>query len=653
MPFVSRAILRAHLDVVVKANMEARANDQKVFYHLLQKYRERQLEDFDPDIAHAQSDYHHLKPSTWRKKKVTREFTNDDGDGINKSVSRITIVSSVADIDEDSIDTYDPFNAQHTPIERRVSQISRARVTVHRSQTSTPKEKDSRYLSFISSPRCPSTRSSSPDSFQESLLGNLPIFDDVNDSFATSSSPQKSPYMRKVGIRRKRGVDFSQLRARHSRKKRDSDSQSSRRRSLYTDNPGTPRPDSDVLPAGDGPTLRVAKRRSAGVAAAREAITDEEVRKVSLGLAQDCDEAFGSSLVLETPHDGGDGKGCDASAPVPRTPGSASIPVDTDSSGTDEPRWSYRPLPDLPSVFEDSIASPNSQSTRGKSNVVPGRAEESGGQAKTVIPRTRRSMPTLSNSRNLRISSDPQVRRSRLQSANEKRYSSAIQLTHYADDVAEPGATPSNTSEGKGLDYLSRVERTIRVVIPTPKTNPFRRDSKHSSGLQMDRSVDRRLNTPASLTSPDLYSHDSQNWTTGGLSKSSYSAHFSKELFGDSELDGWLENFHKNHPYYRNSSSARRSEPVTYDPRGGPGALRDKSLRRDVSSEDFQPLASRGMKKKRFDLRFWKQFKPKNEPKVTVGGNVANKKINATPGASWLHSIVTNETCGVFRVRLR
>ncbi|CAI4211142.1 unnamed protein product [Parascedosporium putredinis] len=299
-----RALWHTFTEEELKVSLASdEANDQKVFYHLLQKYRERQLEDFDPDIAHAQSDYHHLKPSTWRKKKVTREFTNDDGDGINKSVSRITIVSSVADIDEDSIDTYDPFNAQHTPIERRVSQISR-----------------------------------------------------------------------------------------------------------------------------DGPTLRVAKRRSAGVAAAREAITDEEVRKVSLGLAQDCDEAFGSSLVLETPHDGGDGKDCDASAPVLRTPESASFPVDTDSSGTDEPQWSYRPLPDLPSVFEES----------------------------PIASLTRKFRPAGASLK-----------------------------------IAEAGVTPRDTSEGKGLDYLSRVERTIRVVIPTPKTNPFRRDSKHSSGLQMDRSVGR------------------------------------------------------------------------------------------------------------------------------------------------------------------
>ncbi|RGP68057.1 serine threonine- kinase domain [Fusarium sporotrichioides] len=37
-------------------------NDQKAFYWLLYHYREQQLEDFKPEIAHSTSDYHHMKP---------------------------------------------------------------------------------------------------------------------------------------------------------------------------------------------------------------------------------------------------------------------------------------------------------------------------------------------------------------------------------------------------------------------------------------------------------------------------------------------------------------------------------------------------------------------------------------------------------------
>ncbi|KAI5464113.1 hypothetical protein BGZ63DRAFT_349941 [Mariannaea sp. PMI_226] len=48
-------------------------NDQKAFYWLLYNYREKQLEDFKPELAHSMSDYHHLRPGAWKKRISTRD----------------------------------------------------------------------------------------------------------------------------------------------------------------------------------------------------------------------------------------------------------------------------------------------------------------------------------------------------------------------------------------------------------------------------------------------------------------------------------------------------------------------------------------------------------------------------------------------------
>ncbi|KAI6752948.1 hypothetical protein HG531_005117 [Fusarium graminearum] len=53
-------------------------NDQKAFYWLLYQYREQQLEDFKPEIAHSTSDYHHMKPDPQAaslSKKTTMALT--------------------------------------------------------------------------------------------------------------------------------------------------------------------------------------------------------------------------------------------------------------------------------------------------------------------------------------------------------------------------------------------------------------------------------------------------------------------------------------------------------------------------------------------------------------------------------------------------
>ncbi|KAL4722328.1 serine/threonine-protein kinase gin4 [Fusarium chlamydosporum] len=74
-------------------------NDQKAFYWLLYHYREQQLEDFKPELAHSTSDYHHMKPGTWKKRVSTCEFTQPGSNGHGRSISRFTVISNATEPD--------------------------------------------------------------------------------------------------------------------------------------------------------------------------------------------------------------------------------------------------------------------------------------------------------------------------------------------------------------------------------------------------------------------------------------------------------------------------------------------------------------------------------------------------------------------------
>ncbi|KAG6367284.1 hypothetical protein INS49_001471 [Diaporthe citri] len=74
-------------------------NEQKLFYHLLVSHRDRLLENYDPDLVHSTSDYHHLRPPAWTTRVSTRQF-NVQG----RAPSRFTVISTVADTEAGGTD---------------------------------------------------------------------------------------------------------------------------------------------------------------------------------------------------------------------------------------------------------------------------------------------------------------------------------------------------------------------------------------------------------------------------------------------------------------------------------------------------------------------------------------------------------------------
>ncbi|KKF92623.1 Serine/threonine-protein kinase GIN4 [Ceratocystis platani] len=115
---------------IVNNLVQKSPNTQQAFYWLLQNYRERQLEDFKPEIAHSRSDYHHFTPSAWKRKISTCEFTS------GRSVSRFTVISQVAETEVETVASYDPYNVnKYSAADNSLAsgnEPSRTKVTIHR-----------------------------------------------------------------------------------------------------------------------------------------------------------------------------------------------------------------------------------------------------------------------------------------------------------------------------------------------------------------------------------------------------------------------------------------------------------------------------------------------------------------------------------------
>ena len=243
-----------------------------MFYWLLQKYRERQLENFNPEIAHSRSDYHHLKPSGLKERRRTCEFTNTEG-RFGKSVSRFTVISRVEETDEaeGTERSYDPYNSnnaspktQGDPAKSTVrKRNNRARrVTMPASQTSRANRASTRSAHDLARARVKSSQINRLASIQ-GTASRL--------STATSGrSRQGAPYVRNAKVRRRRGVDFSQARSHHSEAKAEARDRLTplwdvRGGSIYLEkSPGVPRPDSGVLPlAGTRVSNKTIKKKPA------------------------------------------------------------------------------------------------------------------------------------------------------------------------------------------------------------------------------------------------------------------------------------------------------------------------------------------------------------------------------------------------------
>ena len=458
----------------------ARANDQKAFYWLLHSYRDKQLEDFKPELARSTSDYHHLKPAAWKKRVSTCQFSQPRANGHGRSVSRFTVISNAAETEADTVQSYDPYRGSRI-LKPCNSQVSHAKITVHRDVQSASEN----YASQATRMRSGSnTRRGRASSARASFNGRPPS--SRGSMTSLRSSRQGTPHAHGPGLRHKRGVDFTHIRKRSgSAHQAQVVSRQSAQATVVTissvkqqpegrqQSPDLPRLADGTHPKAKGaPKFRVASTDASE-------LFHDELRHFSSNIAKDCDEAFRSSLIED---DSVSGSLADGEKPSRNTPFSFNFEgtpeVGTAAQISARP-WETRPLPPLPS---DGASSKNVQAT---SKLDSGRqssrdsaldsADHSRYQADALAKLTLLPMPV-----DRRVVSAPAYtqgnkKTATLPSINENPGAIGAQ-NDTTRIVSAPPRTPTKKDgpRNRSVDYLSQAENTIRVVYSPTAPGPVK-----------------------------------------------------------------------------------------------------------------------------------------------------------------------------------
>lgn len=280
-----------------------RPNEQKLFYSLLVKYRDAQLENYTPDIEYSASDYHHIKPLNLTKTYSTCHFQPTKLKGHARQASKFTVISNAAETEL----SYDPFKASR-PQNLNGIRDDRVIVTIHRGEdnaqsanTSTIRRQESRASSIALSIDRKKQQSLAP-----------PRFNTSRSSMASSTRSRTSNHHARAGLTYKRGVSFSHIRRNSlgSQLKR-LDDETPTRSGRRSNNTEITDDGSDLLRANTSTNPSAgyirSKKTQTGASGALPSpakpgraslIWGEDVRQLSSSLAKDCDEAFNRTSVV-------------------------------------------------------------------------------------------------------------------------------------------------------------------------------------------------------------------------------------------------------------------------------------------------------------------------------------------------------------------
>ncbi|KAI1006227.1 hypothetical protein K3495_g1994 [Podosphaera aphanis] len=280
---------------LMAALLSEKPNDQKLFYALLIKFRDEQLESYMPNVSYSPSDYHHVKPLDLTKTFSTCHFPRRTiGGNHQRQISRFTVISNAAE----TMRNDDLFTASCPPKINTGRRCDGVKVMIYRDATSFGKEGFGNRLRTRQILR--GSEASSSQS-QKSIV--KPRIYVSRGSLANSARSRNSLGGIRVPVGKRRGVSF-----RHLRQKQIDDVGSCLRisavalRNKPQGNHTELTNNSNLLclaPTIPNDFVRSKKRDqstsnqlSAGVKDDQLMKLNEDVRVQSLSLAKDCDEAF-------------------------------------------------------------------------------------------------------------------------------------------------------------------------------------------------------------------------------------------------------------------------------------------------------------------------------------------------------------------------
>ncbi|KAL1883403.1 hypothetical protein VTK73DRAFT_8970 [Phialemonium thermophilum] len=459
-------------------------NDEKLFYRLLYNYREAQLENFNPQLPYSKSDFHHLRPPNLGKRISTCQFTQPSRKGHARNVSRFTVISNVAETESGTIQSYDPYNASRI-LQPCQSQVSHAKIIVHRNspEPSTVAESGVVSHSYRSYKSLGGTLRRKPK-MDSQRSGKAAHLKSPRSSMSSIQSSRTGVSHVRPNTRRKRGVDFSAVRKQPGEARRP-DNERSRKApaSIAGDNTTYGRDvksPSSPIKKTKTPSPTSAQTMAVVAKSPDESIVwTEELKQLGHKIAEHCDEAFRSSL-LTSPSEGNRACAREAS---PLSFSLESPPVQNQTSGVQPPieppartssrPWDSRPLPPIPIEEEPTTPEPqtakiisiaDSKTFRGQAitKILSKNPRHTTRPAVApLIPERRTvSAPVYSQYATRDMNALPLINEGTAESSSKSGPNQGRIVSAPADAT---GPLPS-PNKAYGLDYLARIENTIRVV---------------------------------------------------------------------------------------------------------------------------------------------------------------------------------------------
>ena len=619
-----------------------RKNDQKLFYWLLHSYRQKQLENFLPELAQSPSDYHHLHEPVWKKRVATCEFNRPSSRGTGRSVSKFTVISHVAETDAGTVKSYDPYNSDQ-PM-RGDSEVSHAKIVVHRkNQASRSSGRDEE--TYITQMSRTGTRSSTRHTRGASQRTNntnrlTSVGSPRNSVGSLHSSKQGTPYTRSAA-RKKRPIDFSQASSSHAQK-RSADSRHSRKKSRHRKHENDATVDSMPMlkpskvagkhrPPGNSIMDRARPRLKIVEPTDPRVIVDEEVRSFSNSIAKDCDAAFTPSIIeseisgIPNLDDVPSGRG---STPCSVSTGTHSIASPTIQ--VHPPAWDTRPLPPLPPGSPASITPPASVKQEASKGEQPARKSKFLGLlAKPVIlqKHERRVVSAPAYPRD-----GPANRRLPSISENAGEMEAARMESSKTRIVSAPPMTPRDHADAAALDYLSRVGDTIRVVNSPTAKSPV----PAPLNVRKKGSEQQRYSSGTEPPQTPMYMHGA----VGGSSaaQSAVGSSQGSEAAIKKKKTSWFRRSHKEEdqvvergPSVRTvttqwTATTENTRPSTIDTESTIPSVTGRAYSRESTIPE--PVAS---KRNVFGLLFWKNSKKQESRKRESLMSIAGPEYHETP----------------------
>lgn len=435
------------------------------------------MENYNPGLGHSPGDFHHLRPANLGKRVSTCRFTQLSRAGTMKSVSRFTVISNVAETEAGTVQSYDPYNSSRV-LSPSNSQVSHAKVTIHRNnarhssmraqvESSVVSRSYHSYKSLSMSPQEQRKRMSlQPAGSPAAQILSPPQTMTSIRSSRVSSNPRIRP-----NLRHKRGVVFSGVRKFSIQTPPPKNNLPNRMdaASIAGDNTTYGR---DIF-SSSSPYKKSRRAGETGAQARDGVIWNDELKQLGNKIAEHCDEAFRSSIVTSP---------SPASSDRQRKVSPLSLTLDTTTTSSErakpaaassrQPTLQHRPLPPIPVKHG---APRRSKLTKYYSNGDNNRTY--GGS----VPSRKRQQPDRRSDR--RMVSEPVHSRyskeaGQLPSIYEATLNSWMQqgtgrgeTTSTSTDSPAPLPTPH---DNRGLEYLSKIDKSIRVVVsPTGPQRVF------------------------------------------------------------------------------------------------------------------------------------------------------------------------------------